>query len=193
MSTRTGRGADTGTHAVAHTDGGGTGAGAGPVVTVRRWLHRRLAAVASPGREEGQVLLLTLCYAVIALLLVTVVASASSVHLERKRLLAVADQAALAAADSMGEDVYYGRDPTAADRSLVVLTDASVRAAVQEHLERSPGAARLAGLTVLRTSTDGRTAEVTLGAVARPPLVSWVTAAWSDGIALRATSRARAG
>nr|WP_297423220.1 pilus assembly protein TadG-related protein [uncultured Actinotalea sp.] len=138
-------------------------------------------------------LLLTLCYAVIALLLITVVASASSVHLERKRLLAVADQTALAAADSLGDDAYYGRGPTAgADRSLVVLTDASVRTAVEEHLARSPGASRLTALTVLGTSTDGRTAEVTLGAVARPPLVSWVTAAWSDGIALRATSRARA-
>lgn len=139
-------------------------------------------------------LLLTLCYAVIALLLITVVVSASGVHLERKRLLAVADQAALAAADAMGEDVYYGRGPSATGRdgSLVVLTDASVRSAVEEHLERSPGAARLTGLTVLGTSTDGRTAEVSLGAVARPPLISWVTAAWSEGIALQATSRARA-
>lgn len=147
------------------------------------------------GSDDGQVMLLTLCYAVIALLLVTVVASASSVHLERKRLLALADQAALAAADALGEAAYYGRDPArrAPDDGLVVLTDASVRAAVDEHLARSPGAARLTGLTVLGTSTDGRTAEVTLGAVARPPLVSWVTAAWSDGIALRATARARAG
>ncbi|EYR63256.1 hypothetical protein N866_01730 [Actinotalea ferrariae CF5-4] len=151
------------------------------------------------GADDGQVMLLSLCYAVIALLLVTVVVSASGVHLERKRLLAVADQAALAAADSLSEDAYYGRGSgpeapgrTAADDGLVVLTEASVRAAVVEHLEESPGAARLTGLTVLSTSTDGRTAEVTLGAVARPPLVSWVTAAWSDGIALRATSRARA-
>lgn len=169
------------------------GRAADPLRTVRLSLRNRLGVLASRSRDEGQVLLLTLCYAVIALLLLTVVVSASSVHLDRKRLLAVADQAALAAADTMGEDVYYGRDPTAVDGSLVVLTDASVRAAVEEHLERSPGAARLAGLTVLTTSTDGRTAEVTLGAVARPPLLSWVTAAWSDGIALRATSRARAG
>ncbi|WP_225753961.1 pilus assembly protein TadG-related protein [Actinotalea sp. Marseille-Q4924] len=153
---------------------------------VRRLLHH--------GGDDGQIMLLSLCYAVIALLLVTVVVSASGVHLERKRLLAVADQAALAAADSMGEDAYYGRDPAraTADDGLVVLTETAVRTAVQEHLERSPGAARLTGLVVVGTSTDGRTAEVTLGAVARPPLISWVTAAWSDGIALRATSRARA-
>lgn len=137
-------------------------------------------------------MLLTLCYAVIALLLVTVVVSASGVHLERKRLLAVADQAALAAADAMSAETYYAPAGPRDDDALVVLTGTAVRDAVREHLERSPGAARLTGLTVVSTSTDGRTAEVTLGAVAHPPLVSWVTAAWSDGIALRATSRARA-
>jgi hypothetical protein len=164
-----------------------------PQAVRRRTARRRLAALSGTGRDEGQVLLLTLCYAVIALLLITVVASASTVHLERKRLLALTDQAALAAADTMGEDAYYGRDPSAGpDRALVVLTSPSVRTAVEEHLERSPGAARMTALTVVGTSTDGRTAEVTLGAVARPPLISWVTAAWSDGIALRATSRARA-
>lgn len=159
------------------------------LVTRQRHGPRRVPS----GRDDGQVMLLTLCYAVIALLLVTVAASASSIHLERKRLLAVADQAALAAADSMSADTYYGRTGPAPDDGLVVLTDVAVREAVDQHLQRSPGAARLTGLAVVSTSTDGRTAEVTLGAVARPPLVSWVTAAWSDGIALRVTSRARAG
>jgi len=155
-------------------------------------LRRHVLRGATGGVDDGQVMLLTLCYAVIALLLVTVVVSASGVHLERKRLLAVADQAALAAADSMSAETYYGRVGTRGDDGLVVLTEAAVRDAVHQHLERSPGAARLGGLTVLSTSTDGRTAEVTLGAVAHPPLVSWVTAGWSDGIPLRATSRARA-
>jgi hypothetical protein len=154
-------------------------------------LRRRVGRGTATGGDDGQVMLLTLCYAVIALLLVTVVVSASGVHLERKRLLALADQAALAAADSMSAETYYGRTGPG-DDGLVVLTEAAVRDAVDQHLARSPGAARLTGLTVLGTSTDGRTAEVTLGAVAHPPLVSWVTAAWSDGIALRATSRARA-
>jgi hypothetical protein len=42
------------------------------------------------------------------------------------------------------------------------------------------------------TSDDGRSAHVRLGALARPPLISWVTAPWSDGIALEADSSARA-
>lgn len=161
-------------------------------------LRARVDEAVGDEPEAGQVLILSLCYAVIALLLVTVVVSAAGIHLERKRLLAVADQAALAAADSMAEGLYYGGDQRGPARdgwseaALVVLTEASVRSAVEQHLERSPGAGRLTGLTVLATGTDGRTAEVTLGAVARPPLISWVTAGWSDGITLQVTSRARA-
>ena len=57
----------------------------------------RLRAAAR-GEDEGQVMLLSLCFAVLCLLLVTVVASATSVHLERKRLAALADSLAIAAA-----------------------------------------------------------------------------------------------
>jgi hypothetical protein len=37
------------------------------------------------------------------------------------------------------------------------------------------------------------TARVTLTAVARPPFLPWALIGWSDGIALHATSDARAG
>lgn len=142
------------------------------------------------GPDDGQIMLLTIGYVVVALLLVTAVVSASAVHLERKRLLALADNAALAAADQLDDGAYYGR-PGAPGEHLVRLTPDGVRDAVDEHLRTSPS--RLTGLGVVDTWTDGRTAEVTLTAVARPPLVSWVTAAWSDGIRLEVTARARAG
>ncbi|GGB98856.1 pilus assembly protein TadG-related protein [Cellulomonas carbonis] len=135
-------------------------------------------------------MLLSIGYVVIALLLVTAVVSASAVHLERKRLLALADTAALAAADSLDDPAYYAR-PGEPGEHLVRLTPDGVRDAVDDHLEASPS--HVAGLAVVGTWTDGRTAEVTLTAVSRPPLVSWVTAAWSDGIRLEATARARAG
>ncbi len=136
-------------------------------------------------------MLLSIAFGVLALLLVTAVVSATGVHLERKRLLALADLAALDAADALDEDAYYTRGEGDA---VLVLTSSRVRAAVEAHLEASPAADRLDGLTVLNAGTpDGRTAEVTLGAVSRPALLSWVTAGWSDGIALTVTTSARAG
>ena len=69
-----------------------------------------------------------------------------------------------------------------------------MRRAVEEYLADNPAAAaRFEGFQVLdATSDDGRSAHVRLGALARPALISWVTAPWSDGIALEAESSARA-
>lgn len=148
----------------------------------RRW--RR------PAGDEGHVMLLSIAFGALALLLVTAVVAASGIHLERKRLLALADLAALDAAAALDEGAYYTRS---ADDAVLRLSDAGVRSAVEDHLATSPAAARLEDLTVIAAGTpDGRTAEVTLGAVARPVLISWVTAPWTDGIALTATSSARA-
>lgn len=138
--------------------------------------------------DDGRVLLLVLVYALVGLLLVAAVTAATGVHLERKRLLALADQTALAAATAVDGPRYYTRE----DERLVTLTEASVRAAAEGHLAAS-GTAGLRGLRVAGTWTDGRSAEVTLESVAHPPLIGWLTQAWSDGVPLRVTSRARAG
>lgn len=145
-----------------------------------------------PADDDGQVMLLSLCFALICVLLVTVVASATSVHLERKRLAALADSLAVAAADELDLETYYrGEAPAPGDDGKVFLTDASVAAAVQEHLGLWPE--QPDGLVVTRSGTpDGRTAEVELRAVARPVLLTWVLAPWSDGIELRARASARA-
>lgn len=142
--------------------------------------------------EDGQVMLLSIAYALLVLLLVTAVVSATSVHLQRKRLLALADMAALAAADALDPEVYYSA-PVPGE-SLVRLTSPTVREAVVGHLDSSTEAARFDQLSVVEAGTpDGRTARVTLRAVAHVPLVSWVTAPWSDGIVLQVTAHARAG
>lgn len=141
--------------------------------------------------DDGQVMLLAIAYGVLALLLVTVVVSATAVHLERKRLLATADLAALAAADAVDASRFYAANPPEVD-PLVELTPASVREAVSEHLATSPEAGRLTGLTVVEATTDdGRTARVTLRSLAQVPLISWVTAPWSDGIILHVSTTAR--
>ncbi len=133
-------------------------------------------------------MLLSLAYGLLALLLVTVVVSAASVHLARKELLALADLAALEAADAMADADYYAQD--GAD---VVLTPDGVAAAVDEYLAAAPAAADFDDLEVVEATTDdGRTARVTLRAVADVPLLTLATAAWSDGVVLEVTGRARA-
>ncbi|RYV49596.1 hypothetical protein [Pengzhenrongella frigida] len=152
------------------------------------------ARVHRAGREAGQITLLSITFAALALLLVTVVVSATGVHLERKRLLILADDLALRAADSLDLDAFYrGQAQAPVEGAVVPLTDADVRRSVEAYLDQATRATGLEGLQVVEAvSPDGRTARVTLAAVARPALVSWVTAPWSDGIALRATASARA-
>jgi hypothetical protein len=140
-------------------------------------------------------MILTLGFVVIALLLITVVVSAAGVHLERKRLLALADLLALEAADAVGDDRYFAPGAGQGDPATagVPLTDRSVGAAVDRYLRDNLEAATAWDeLVVLDASTpDGRSARVRLGAVVRPVLVGWVLAPWSDGISLQAESVAR--
>ncbi|HWS57103.1 MAG TPA: pilus assembly protein TadG-related protein [Actinotalea sp.] len=151
--------------------------------------------------DDGQIMLLAIAYGVLALLLVTAVVSAGSVHLDRKRLLALADLAALEAADALDVDAYYGRaagDPCVEapcrPGDLVVLSHDTVRAAVEQYVARAAPASGPEDVTILDATTpDGRTAVVRLGAVSRPSLLSWVTAPWQDGVVLRVSASARAG
>ena len=145
--------------------------------------------------DSGQITLLTIAFAMLALLLVTAVVSATGIHLERKRLLALSDALALEAADGVGPGVVYGNGMGKRDTGgAIQLTDQDVSRAVKAYLVDNPDAATgFVGLTVDSVaSPDGRTAEVHLTALARPTLISWVTAPWSDGIELQARSSARA-
>jgi uncharacterized membrane protein len=155
---------------------------------------RRLCG-SGEARDDGQIMLLTTAFVAFALLLVTVVVSATQVHLERKRLYELTDALALTAADSMTHETFYdGAADTPVEGAVLTLTDASIRADVQDYLARNPGALRgLHDVAVTDASTaDGRTASLALAARARPAMISWVTQLWSDGIIVRAESRARA-
>lgn len=167
--------------------------------------------------ERGQIMLLTMVFAAVTITLVLVVAAASAVHIERKRLVALADSTAVAASDAIDQARYYqGDGSTEGDASAggegsaagggaaggaraahVPLSDATVRGAAADYLAQAPRAvtgefARLS-VTDPTGSPDGASAQVTLTAVARPPMIPWVLVPWSDGITLRATSTARAG
>ena len=136
-----------------------------------------------PARDEGRIALLSLGFGLLALVLVLVVVSASAVHLQRKRLYALADAAAADAADALDGATYYSGD---GER---LLSDASVRASAGEYVDAYadlPGVVVAAG-----TGTpDGRTAVVALDVDVRPLFAAFVPEAFAGGIRLSATSRA---
>jgi len=141
--------------------------------------------------ESGQSTLLSIGFGVLALVLVLVVVAASSVYLERKQLLALADGAAADAADAIDYELYY--DAGGSGDGLPV-SDASIHESVERYLGSSVAAGGFRGLQVGSSTgtTDGRTAHVTLSAIARPVVVPWVLAPWADGFAITVTSSARA-
>lgn len=120
--------------------------------------------------EAGSTLLLTIFYGVLALALVLVVVSATSLYLERKRLFTLADAAALAAAESWRlEDVRVD-----GDRLVYDLDEAGVRAAASDYL--AAAAHSLRGVELVGASADdGRSATVTLRAVWHAPIHSEFT------------------
>ncbi|WP_245827951.1 pilus assembly protein TadG-related protein [Sinomonas mesophila] len=147
---------------------------------------RRLRGCAR-GDESGQILVLTVGFAVLCLLVATTVMGVSAVHIEHKKLLSAADGAAAAAADSFTlADTASGEAPPAA-----LLSEDRVRGVVATYLERAGAGARFERLAVASATgtPDGRTATVSLTAFARVPLVSIVL---PDGVPIQATASARA-
>jgi hypothetical protein len=143
--------------------------------------------------DGGQTTVLILGYAVVVLALILTVASATTVHLTRHRLLSVADGAALDAADALDNRRFYaelgGAGP--GPDQVVALTAESVRTSVAGYLAASPAAAALGDVTVAApTDTpDGFTAQVTLVTRARLPLLP---ALFGDRAAVDVTVTARA-
>jgi uncharacterized membrane protein len=145
------------------------------------------------GDDAGRIALLVLVDVLVAAALIAVVTSATAVHLARHRLQAVADAAALDAADALDRDRFYTRGAGSAD-APVPLTDTTVRDAVQAYLAAADAASRFADLAMAPPTgtADGTAAEVTLVATAPVPLLGGLLAGWSDGIRVTVTARARA-
>jgi uncharacterized membrane protein len=127
--------------------------------------------------DEGSILLLTLGYALLALAAVFVCVDATSLYLAQKRLDAVADAAALAAADGFQFDVEAGE-------AVAVLTDVGVQA------QAGAIVAEVGGDTVLVSAStpDGVSARVTVAGSWHPPILALFV---PDGVALEATATSR--
>ena len=136
--------------------------------------------------EAGQIMVLLIGYVLLTLLLVTVVAAAGSLYVGHKKLFSLADGAALAAADTFELNGAEG----AADPGTR-LDSGAVRAAAQEYLAGQPIPEGLDAIALASASGagDGRTAEVSLGAVVHPLFINFLV---PDGISISVTSTARA-
>lgn len=148
-------------------------------------------AVQPPQRDGGQVGVLIIGYLLISLLVVTVVLAVTAVYIEHKKLLSVADGAALAAADDYSIDVGAegGRGGTTAP--LPVLQGPGVEQSAAGYLAATGADTRFEQLSIdpATGAPDGRTARVVLTAVVRPPIINGLL---PEGIPIAAQADARA-
>ncbi|RZU64583.1 putative Flp pilus-assembly TadE/G-like protein [Microterricola gilva] len=150
---------------------------------MRRYLRERLRLTVL-GDERGSSLVLTIFYGAFALLLILLVVAATSLSLDRNRLFGIADGAALAGAEAFELSAVS----TAGEGFTAALQDAAVQQAVQEHLAVVPRGS-LEELVVESAGTpDGVSAEVTLSAWWRPPMLTMLVPA---GIRIEVTATAR--
>ncbi|MDQ1127538.1 putative membrane protein [Microbacterium sp. SORGH_AS 505] len=126
--------------------------------------------------QEGSILLLTIGYALLALVLMFVTVDATSLYLAQKRTQATADAAALAGADGFTLDVVDG-EPRAE------LTDGGVREQAQAIVATEPDAS-----IVSASSPDGVSARVVVSSMWRPPISTLFV---PEGITLQATATSR--
>lgn len=134
--------------------------------------------------DTGSTLPLVIFYGFLALALVLIVAAASSLYLERKRLFTLADGAALVGAESFDLDAVTltGHGPRS------TLLPGQVHAAVASYLAGNPSEP-FEGLVVERATTvDGKSATVTVSAIWHPPVV---TVFVPEGMRIDATAVAR--
>ena len=148
------------------------------------WLRWR-----RPVDDQGTIGILTLGFAVVALILVLVVSAATAVHLSLLRLTHLADELAQDAADAVDRGSYYGGGPDGGD---VRLSQAAMLTAVQDHLvtRRTDG---LDGVQVVAVDApDSVSARVTVSLVVYPLFGIEALMPFADGIRLTATGESRA-
>lgn len=137
-------------------------------------------------QDEGQTTVLVVGLSVICLLLATVVLAVTTVNLEARKLLSVADGATLAAADSFTIAVQEGAE----SGTTPVLGDGAAGEAVAGYLAAAQAHGRFEGLRVESVSVGdgGQTVDVMLTATARPPVVNWIV---PQGVTVVAESSSR--
>ena len=134
--------------------------------------------------DSGSILPLIAGYVALGLVVVLLVSAATSLYLERKRLFTLADGAALVGAESFELDDVRGPDGELRPR----LDDASVQRAVVAYLAEAPTDEFTELRLVAARTVDGVSAEVTLEALWRPPVVTLFV---PEGLVIDVTATAR--
>ncbi|WP_130284219.1 pilus assembly protein TadG-related protein [Microcella alkaliphila] len=151
---------------------------------------RRRARATSPrasrmlADDTGSILPLIAGYAALGLVVVLLVSAATSLYLERKRLFTLADGAALVGAESFDLDAVRAPDGSLRPR----LDDAGVARDVSAYLSEAPTSGFEALRLVAARTPDGVSAEVTLEAAWRPPVVTLFV---PEGLTIEVTATAR--
>jgi acyl-coenzyme A thioesterase PaaI-like protein len=118
--------------------------------------------------ERGSILPLVAGAVLLGIVMVLGVSAATSLLIERGRLFALADSAAVVAAESFDPE----RVTNTASGVQVRMTSAEVRAHTVSYLQ-AVGEGSLTGVVVERAvSVNGRTVEVTLSSLWQPPVLS---------------------
>lgn len=134
--------------------------------------------------EAGQSMVLIIGMIAIALLAISVVFAATSVNIQARKLLSVADGAVAAAADNF-ELTGSGKDvPT------LHLEPTEVRHATEKYLADINATSGFTDLHVIGAGveSDSVTAHVRLGAVVHPPIIGWIV---PNGISIHVDAYAR--
>jgi Putative Flp pilus-assembly TadE/G-like len=144
--------------------------------------HRRSV---SRRREGGQITLLIIGFAIIGLLLVTVIANASKAFLWRRSISAWADAAALAASQSVGEGQVYETGLT----TTLPVSEQDAVAAVDAFVTENRLADRFPRLRreVAVDPTEG-TIEVTLATSMPLAFGNVISDGFSDGVTVVGTA-----
>jgi uncharacterized membrane protein len=138
---------------------------------------RRTRPVTREPEDDGSVLLLTLGYAILAIVTALVCVDATSLYLAQKRLDGLADAAALAGADGF----------------TLSVVDGEARADLESDAVRAQADALVASVggdvvVVSAGTPDGVSARVTVAGSWRPPVLTLFV---PDGVALEATATSR--
>jgi len=106
--------------------------------------------------EQGTTTVLVIGFVVVVATLVAVVVDASAAYLQRQRLTALADSAAIAAADGVqGRQVYEGGLPEPSEDARVAVDPRAAQAYVAAHLDALGAGVTYPGLSwSVRTEGD---------------------------------------